>query len=71
MKNTKTVLLPLLNSNKKRIYKSDIKCVHSQKNIIGSCDTLVFTKSGQFFLTAFSYEEAMEKIYGKGELLNA
>lgn len=65
MKKTKTILCPLLNGSKKRVYRNDIKCICCQKNIAGGWDVQIFTKSDQFFLTSLSYEEAIERLHGK------
>lgn len=64
-KKTLTVLVPLLSGNKKRIYKRDIQAVHLQQNIEGGDDVQIFTKSGQFILTTWSYNQAMKKIWGE------
>ncbi|MBS4773107.1 MAG: hypothetical protein KHX55_02390 [Proteobacteria bacterium] len=64
-KKTLTVLVPLLSGNKKRIYKRDIQAVHLQQNIEGGDDVQISTKSGQFILTTWSYNQVMKKIWGE------
>lgn len=64
MKKAKTIVIELLNGVKRRIAKSEVDCIHEQKNIMGGIDVEVFMRSGICYLTKLSKPEVEEKING-------
>ncbi len=63
MKKTKTIVIPLLSGEMKRIVKKDIACIEEQLNIEGGIDVEVWMKSGWRYLTATPKKVLEHKIY--------
>lgn len=63
MKKTKTIVIPLVNGKKRRIYKSEIASVEEQMYFDQGIDVEVWMKSGCCYLTSLSKKTLEERIW--------